>query len=119
MGRPSLIDVTAAEITCEELREKIHGGDEFALVDALSTISFAGAHLPGAIHIPPERVDALAPRRIPDRDGGRRLLLESRVRELRAGRLQAGRARVHERPPLLRRQGGVAQAGLPLEGGRV
>ena len=54
------------EIACDELRQKIDDGDRFVLVDALSTISYAGAHLPGAIHIPPERVDTLAPRRIPD-----------------------------------------------------
>ena len=56
------------EITREELRQKIDTGHPFVLVDALSTISYAGAHLPGAVHIPPERVDALAPRRIPDQD---------------------------------------------------
>jgi rhodanese-related sulfurtransferase len=56
------------EIDRESLRRKIEGGDAIVLVDALSTISYAAAHLPGAIHIPPERVDALAERRIPDLD---------------------------------------------------
>ena len=55
-----------AEIDTETLREKIESGDELVLVDALSLISFAASHLPGALHIPPERVDDLAPRRVPD-----------------------------------------------------
>jgi rhodanese-related sulfurtransferase len=62
------VETALVEIGREDLWRKIESGDEFVLVDALSTISFAGAHLPGAIHIPPERVDALAGRRIPDLD---------------------------------------------------
>jgi rhodanese-related sulfurtransferase len=54
-------------VSREDLREKIEGGEEFALVDALSPMSYAMSHLPGAISMPPERVDELASRRIPDR----------------------------------------------------
>jgi rhodanese-related sulfurtransferase len=54
------------DISREELWRKIQAGDDFVLVDALSTIAYAGAHLPNAVHIPPGRVDALAPRRIAD-----------------------------------------------------
>lgn len=43
-------------------------GDDFVLVDALSPLSYGAAHLPGAVNIPPDRVDALAERRIPDRE---------------------------------------------------
>ena len=42
-------------------------GDDFVLVDALAPLSYGAAHLPGAVNIPPDRVDALAERRIPDR----------------------------------------------------
>ena len=42
--------------------------DDFVLVDALPSIAYAGAHLPGAISIPPERLDTLAERRIPSLD---------------------------------------------------
>jgi rhodanese-related sulfurtransferase len=55
-------------VSRETLREKIESGDEFVLVDALSPMSYAMSHLPGAISIPPEQVDERAPRRIPDRD---------------------------------------------------
>ena len=43
-------------------------GDELVLVDALGPISYGAAHLPGAINIPPDRVDELAGSRIPGID---------------------------------------------------
>jgi rhodanese-related sulfurtransferase len=58
--------VTLARVTREELWEKIQRGDDFVLVDALSPMSYAVSHLPGAIHIPPGSVDYRAPRAIPD-----------------------------------------------------
>jgi rhodanese-related sulfurtransferase len=63
--------MTAAALTHisrELLRRKIEGGETFVLVDALSPMSHAASHLPGAINMPPERVDELAARRIPDLD---------------------------------------------------
>jgi len=51
-----------------DLLEKIERGDDFVLVDALPSIAYAGAHLPGAVSIPPERLDTLAVRRIPTLD---------------------------------------------------
>ena len=56
------------EIDRESLRRKLESGGELVLVDALGPISYAAAHLPGAINIPPERVDELAERRIPHLD---------------------------------------------------
>ena len=55
-------------ITRDELRQKIERGDEFVLVDALSPMSYAASHLPGAINLPPGLVDERARRRIPDLD---------------------------------------------------
>jgi rhodanese-related sulfurtransferase len=60
------VAASLASIDCAALREKLERGDEFVLVDALSLISYAASHLPGAIHIPPEQVEERAPRRIPD-----------------------------------------------------
>jgi rhodanese-related sulfurtransferase len=57
-----------AEIDRDSLWAKIQSGTELVVVDALSPISFAGAHLPGAINISPQSVDELAQRRIPDLD---------------------------------------------------
>jgi rhodanese-related sulfurtransferase len=56
------------EITREELWQRIEGGDEFVLVDALAPMSFAHSHLPGALNLPPEWVDERGPGRIPDLD---------------------------------------------------
>lgn len=56
-----------ASIGREQLREKIESGEEFVLVDALSPMSYATSHLPGAINLPPDSVDGRAQRRIPDR----------------------------------------------------
>jgi rhodanese-related sulfurtransferase len=108
------------EIDREELRQKIERGDDFVLVDALPTIAYAGAHLPGAVSIPPDRLETLLERRIPTLDTevvvycanpkckdsvevGQRLL-ERGYRNVRhyAGGKDDWR-----------------NAGLPLEGGRV
>jgi rhodanese-related sulfurtransferase len=59
---------TPAEVTCQQLWEKLRAGADLVLVDALPPIAYAGAHLPGAINIPPERVGELAERRIPNPD---------------------------------------------------
>jgi rhodanese-related sulfurtransferase len=56
------------EISREDLQRKIEDKDGFVLVDALGPISYAAAHLPGAVNITPQRVDTLAERRIPDRE---------------------------------------------------
>lgn len=58
---------TLAEIGRDELLAHVDAGD-VVVVDALGPISYGAAHLPGAINIPPERVDGLAPRRIPSLD---------------------------------------------------
>ena len=59
---------TLAHIDRDELWEKLQGGDDFVLVDALSPMSYALSHLPGAINITPTWVDDRARRRIPDLD---------------------------------------------------
>jgi rhodanese-related sulfurtransferase len=61
------VSTTLASISRDELRHKIEGGDDFVLLDALPPMSYATSHLPGAVNLPPERVDELATRRIPDR----------------------------------------------------
>jgi rhodanese-related sulfurtransferase len=89
-------------------------------VDALSPMSFAASHLPGAINIPPARVAEVAPRRIPDLgssivvycagpDCDSSVLVGARLVEL------GYRSVVHYPGG----KSGWAAAGLPLEGGRV
>lgn len=60
--------MTLPSISCDDLHRKIESGEPFVLVDALAPMSFAHSHLPGAINLPPDRVDASVARRIPDLD---------------------------------------------------
>jgi rhodanese-related sulfurtransferase len=54
-------------IDCAALRSKLEDGEEFLLVDALPPMSYAHSHLPGAINLPPERVDSSTTRKF-DKD---------------------------------------------------
>ena len=58
--------VTLGRISRDSLRQKIESGEDVVLVDALSPLSYAMSHLPGAINITPDWVDDRARRRIPD-----------------------------------------------------
>ena len=56
---------TVERISREHLQQKLEQGGELVLVDALSPMSYARSHLPGAINMPPEWVAERAPVRIP------------------------------------------------------
>jgi rhodanese-related sulfurtransferase len=56
------------EISRDELHRELAGDARVTLVEALGPAYFADAHLPGAINIPPDQVDRLAPALLPDRD---------------------------------------------------
>lgn len=114
------METTVHEIARQTLWEKIQRGDDFVLVDALGPISYAGAHLPGAINIAPKSCDELAARRIPS--------LETEVVVYCAGPECESSVEVAERlvelgyTNVLHFPGGKEawrEAGLPLEGGRV
>jgi rhodanese-related sulfurtransferase len=62
------VPATLAHIDRETLRERIESGADFVLIDALSPMSYAMSHLPGAINITPDWIDDRARRRIPDFD---------------------------------------------------
>ena len=55
------------EITREELRKRLEGGEALVLVEALPPKYYEEAHLPGAINIPHTEVEELAPRLLPDK----------------------------------------------------
>jgi rhodanese-related sulfurtransferase len=55
-------------ISREDLRAKLANPEPPVLVEALGSAFFADAHLPGAINIPPDQVDRLAPSLLPDLD---------------------------------------------------
>ena len=58
--------MTLGSIDREELRRKLEAGERFVLVDALSPMAYAHSHLPGAINLPPDRVDARVRKRLPE-----------------------------------------------------
>jgi rhodanese-related sulfurtransferase len=63
-------DVPVHEYGTEELRAKLaaSGGEPFVLVDTLPHESYVFRHLPGAIGLPVEDLEELAPETLLDRD---------------------------------------------------
>jgi len=55
-------------ITREELKAKIDRRDNFTLVETLPESAFQQGHLPGAINLPPDKIQELAPRLLPARN---------------------------------------------------
>ena len=53
-------------ITRDALVAKMLSSELFCVVEALGPAYFADAHLPGAVNIPPDQVDRLASRFLPD-----------------------------------------------------
>jgi rhodanese-related sulfurtransferase len=60
--------VAVPAIDCNELRRELESGSPIVLVDALPPMSYAHSHLPGAINLTPQDVDATAARRLSDKD---------------------------------------------------
>ena len=50
-----------------KLKKKIDNNDDFILVETLAKETYDHAHLPNAIHLPPDRVAELAPKILPDK----------------------------------------------------
>jgi rhodanese-related sulfurtransferase len=53
-------------ITLPNLLAQLEDGAPLVLVEALPTPHYADAHLPGAINLPPDQVDQLAPTLLPN-----------------------------------------------------
>jgi rhodanese-related sulfurtransferase len=114
------VATTLVEISREDLLQRLESSEDLVLVDALGPISYGAAHLPGATNIPPDRVDGLAERRIPNLDTSVVVYCanpscESSV-EVAQRLVELGYRNV------LHYAGGKedwAGAGLPLEGARV
>ncbi len=57
-----------ATITRDELKAKMDRGDDFALVETLPASYYRHTHLPGAVNLPPDEVEPLAPTLLPDKN---------------------------------------------------
>jgi len=55
-------------VTRSALRDKLDSGHKPLLIEALPAKYFQQAHLPGAINIPHDAIELLAPQVLPDRD---------------------------------------------------
>lgn len=55
-------------ITRNEIERHLAMGTPMTLVEALPEKYYCDGHLPGAMHLPHDRVRELAPERLPDRD---------------------------------------------------
>jgi rhodanese-related sulfurtransferase len=58
---------TPQQISRDDLHRSLSREDGLTLVEALGPAYFDDAHLPGALNIPPDQVDRLAPVLLPDR----------------------------------------------------
>ena len=114
------VKTTVAGIDREALWGRIESGTDFVLVDALSPMSFAAAHLPGAINLTPGWVDERARRRIPDWDT--EVVVYCQGEDCDSSVKVAHRLLELGYRNVRHYSGGVddwRDAGLPLEGGRV
>jgi rhodanese-related sulfurtransferase len=55
------------KITRAELKLKIDRSDKFVLVETLPAVTYHHAHLPGAINLPLDQINELAPTLLPDK----------------------------------------------------
>jgi rhodanese-related sulfurtransferase len=52
-------------ISRDELKQKIDRKDDFILVETLAKTTYDHTHLPGAINMPPDQLNTLAPTLLP------------------------------------------------------
>lgn len=55
-------------ISRDELKKKIDRRDSFLLLETLEPANYESTHLPGAINLPPSRLQELAPKVAPNKD---------------------------------------------------
>lgn len=55
-------------MTRDELKERLDRGDPITVVEALGPAYYEEAHIPGALNLPHDAVDELAPHLLPDKD---------------------------------------------------
>lgn len=60
-------EIMVATISRDELKLKIDRGESFLLVETLPAATYHHAHLPGAINLPPDQLQQLAPTLLPDK----------------------------------------------------
>jgi len=59
--------MVVTSISRTEIKEKLDRGEKVTLIEALPPMYFQDMHLPGAINLPHDQVDQLAPTLLPDK----------------------------------------------------
>jgi rhodanese-related sulfurtransferase len=59
--------MVVTSISRDEINSKLNNGEKIILVEALPKKYYDDLHLPGAINLPHDEVDQLAPQLLPDR----------------------------------------------------
>lgn len=57
-----------ATISREQLKKKIDGRENFILMETLAPAAYEQAHLPGAVNVPPDRLQEVFPKLAPAKD---------------------------------------------------
>ena len=55
-----------ATISRDELKQKMDRGENFMLVETLAATGYQHAHLPGAVNLPPDQINELVHKLLPD-----------------------------------------------------
>lgn len=58
----------SAKISREELKRKLDAGEDFVLVEGLPRKYWAKGHIPGALNLPHDQIEALAPELLPNKN---------------------------------------------------
>ncbi len=110
----------AQTITLDELRAKLDAGEKLVLLEALPREYYEEAHLPGALNLPLDELEELAPRLVPDREA--QIVVYCKDEACRNSELAARRLRRLGYTNVRDYVGGKAEwiaAGLPVERGLV
>ena len=62
------MDAPVKTISRDELRSKLNRREKFVLLETLAQASYDHAHIPTAKNLPPDKVQALAPSLLPDKN---------------------------------------------------
>lgn len=62
------METELATISRDELKRKIDKKEYFFLVETLPTEYFNHGHLPGAVNLPPDRINEMAPTVLPEKN---------------------------------------------------
>lgn len=55
-------------ISTEDLKAKLDGKEAIKIVETLAPARYREAHIPGAVNIPPDQIQQLAPQLLPDKN---------------------------------------------------